>query len=135
MITICKTVLSGAAPGRVREQAGGLAPAGLRDLAVRLAGEPDLTVSVITYDDGRQELEVLHTGPPHFNDHIIDRHQFTCQPEYEATRTVPVATPVELEDAIALVRGILLDATASRGATHSTANHAAPTGAPDAKPD
>jgi hypothetical protein len=112
VITICKAVISGASPGRVREQAGGLAPAGLRDLAVRLASDPDLTVSVITYDDGRQELEVLHTGPPHLTEHTIDRHQFTRQPGYGATRSVSVATPAGLQGAIALVRSILLDAAA-----------------------
>jgi hypothetical protein len=65
VIKISKTVLSGAAPGHIREQTEGLAPAQLRELAVQLAADPDLTVSVIAYDDGRQELEVLHTGPPH----------------------------------------------------------------------
>jgi len=111
VITICKAVLSGAAPGRVREQAGGLAPAGLRDLAVRLAGDPDLTVSVITYDDGRQELEVLRAGLPYLSEDTIDRHQFTRRPEHGATRSVSGATPAGLQDAIALVRGVLLDAT------------------------
>jgi hypothetical protein len=72
VIKICKTVLSGAAPGHNREQTEGLAPAQLRELAVQLAADPDLTVSVITYDDGRQELEVLHTGPPHRTEHTID---------------------------------------------------------------
>jgi hypothetical protein len=58
VIKICKTVLSGAAPGHIREQTEGLAPAQLRELAVQLAADPDLTVSVITYDDGnpRQSL-------------------------------------------------------------------------------
>ena len=65
MIKICKTVLSGAAAGHIREQTEGLAPAQLGELAVQLAADPDLTVSVITYDDGRAELEILHTGPPH----------------------------------------------------------------------
>ncbi|MGH3174179.1 MAG: hypothetical protein ACRDPF_10010, partial [Streptosporangiaceae bacterium] len=65
MITICKAVLSGSAPGRIRAQTQGLESDGLRDLAVELAGDPDLTVSVITYADGRQELEVLGTGPQH----------------------------------------------------------------------
>ena len=65
MIKISKTVISGAASGHFREQTEGLAPALLRELAVQLAADPDLTVSVISYDDGRQELEVLHTGPPH----------------------------------------------------------------------
>ena len=64
MIKISKTVLSGAAPAHIREQTEGLAPAQLRELAVQLVADPDLTVSVIAYDDGRAELEVLHTGPP-----------------------------------------------------------------------
>jgi hypothetical protein len=65
VIKICKTVLSGAAAGHIREQTEGLAPAQLGELAVQLAADPDLTVSVITYDDGRAELEIVHTGPPH----------------------------------------------------------------------
>ena len=65
MITICKTVLSGAAPARIREQTEGLESGWLRDLAVKLAGDSALTVSVITHEDSTQELEVLRTGPPH----------------------------------------------------------------------
>lgn len=80
MIKICKTVLSGAAPGRIREQTEGLAPAQLRELAVQLAADPDLTVSVIAYDDGRVELEVLHTGPPHRTEHTIDCCRFERNP-------------------------------------------------------
>jgi hypothetical protein len=76
VIRICKAALSGASPGRIREQTEGPAPAQLRDLAVQLAADPDLTVSVITYDDGRQELEVLHTGPPHHTEHTIDCCRF-----------------------------------------------------------
>jgi hypothetical protein len=59
VIKISKTILSGAAPGQIREQAERLASAQLRELAVQLAADPDLTVSVIAYDDGRAELEVL----------------------------------------------------------------------------
>lgn len=85
MIKICKTVLSGASPGHIREQTEGPAPAQLRELAVQLAADPNLTVSVITYDDGRQELEVLHTGPPHRTaphrtEHTIDRCRFEREP-------------------------------------------------------
>lgn len=112
MITVCKTVLSGAAPGRARELAAGLASAPLRELAVQLASDPDLTVSVITYDDGRAELEVLHTGPPHLTEHDIDAHRFTCQDGPAAARTLSIATPGGLRDALALVRGILQDAAA-----------------------
>ena len=81
MTTICKTILTGTSPQQIREQTEGLAPARLRDLAARLAARRDLTVSVITYDDdGAQELEVLHTGPPHRTEHTIDCRKFTRQP-------------------------------------------------------
>ena len=76
VIKISKTVLSGAAPGHIREQTEGLAPAQLRELAVQLAADPDLTVSVITYD-GSQEVEVLYTGPPHRTEDTIDRWKFS----------------------------------------------------------
>jgi hypothetical protein len=56
MITISKAVLSGSAPTRIREQTEGLESGWLRDLAVKLAGDPTLTVSVITLQDGTQEL-------------------------------------------------------------------------------
>ena len=92
MIKICKTVLSGAAPGHIREQTEGLAPAQLRELAVQLAADPDLTVSVIAYDDGRQELEVLHTGPPHRTEHTIDCCRFEREPAATPARTLSVAT-------------------------------------------
>ena len=38
MIIFCKATLSGAAPDRIREQTQGLESDGLRDLAVKLAG-------------------------------------------------------------------------------------------------
>jgi DMSO/TMAO reductase YedYZ molybdopterin-dependent catalytic subunit len=44
MITISKVILSGAAPGQIRDQTSGLASAPLRDLAAELAADPDLTV-------------------------------------------------------------------------------------------
>jgi hypothetical protein len=113
MTTICKTVLSGSTPGPIRDQADGLAPARLRDLAVQLAADPDLTVSVITYDDSRVELEVLHTGPPCRTDDTIDRRRFTRQTQQEPSHTLSIATPVGLQNVIMLVRAILLDAAAS----------------------
>ena len=80
MITICKTILSGTAPGQIRDQASGLVSAPLRDLAVKLAADPDLTVSVITYSDGRHELEVLHTGPPHHTEDTVDHRSLPARP-------------------------------------------------------
>ncbi len=61
---ISKTTLSGAPPGQARALTAGLATFALRALAVHLAAEPELAVSVITYQDGTAELEVLHTGLP-----------------------------------------------------------------------
>ena len=99
MITICKTVLSGAAPARIREQTEGLASGGLRDLAVKLAGDPALTVSVITHEDSTQELEVLRSGPPHHTEQSIDSGRFTRQPG----QTLPIAEPPDVQDASAPV--------------------------------
>lgn len=83
MISIRKDILSNAAPQQIRDQTANLTPAPLRDLAVSLAEDPDLTVSVITYDNGAQELEVLHTGPPHRTEDTIDQRRS------HASRTPP----------------------------------------------
>ncbi len=113
MITISKIILSGVAPARIRDQVSGLASAPLRYLAVQLASDTDLTVSVITYQDGRQELEVLHTGSPGHDEATIDCHRFTRQPPAASPRTLPVAGPADLRDAVSLVRAILRDAAAT----------------------
>jgi hypothetical protein len=112
MITIGKVILSGTTPGQIRQQAAGLASAPLRDLAAELATDPELTVSVITYQDGSQELEVLHTGPPQLTEHTIDQHRFTRQPETSPSRTLPIASPADLHEAINLIRAVLRGATA-----------------------
>jgi hypothetical protein len=66
MITIRKGVISRVWPDRRQAPADEDPPAApLRDLALRLAAQRDLRVSVITYEDGQAELEVLHAGPPH----------------------------------------------------------------------
>jgi hypothetical protein len=109
VVTICKTVLNGATAGQIRDQVEDLAPAQLRDLAVQLASDPDLTVSLITYDDGRLELEVLHTGPPHRTEHTIDRGRFIRQTPQDISRRLSIATPDGLQDAITLVRATLMD--------------------------
>ncbi len=110
MITISKTILSGTAPGQIRDQTSGLASAPLRDLAASLAADPDLTVSVITYQDGRQELEVLHTGPPHPDEDAIDRRKFACQSGATQGGTLPIASPADLQNAMNLIRAILRNA-------------------------
>jgi hypothetical protein len=115
VIKISKTVLSGAAPGHIREQTEGLAPAQLRELAVQLAADPDLTVSVIAYDDGRAELEVLHTGPPHRTEHTIDCCRFEREPAATPARTMSVSTPAALLDAAEMIRALLWDAQHTTG--------------------
>jgi hypothetical protein len=112
VITICKTILTGRDARQVREQTEGLAPARLRDLAVQLAAHPDLTVSVITYDDGTQELEVLHTGPPHRTEHTIDCRKFTRDPGAEQGWTLSIARQSGLHDAVRLIQATLADAAA-----------------------
>jgi hypothetical protein len=115
VIKISKTILSGATPGHIREQTESLAPAQLRELAVQLAADPDLTVSVITYDDGRTELEVLHTGPPHRTERTIDCCWFEREPAAAPARTMSVATQSAMREAAEMIRTILWDAQHSTG--------------------
>ena len=109
MIIIGKTVLSGSEPQQVRDQTEGLAPASLRELAVSLATCPDLTVSVITYADGSQELEVLHTGPPYQTEDTIDQRKFADR----AGATLPITSQADLHHAVQLVRQTLGAASAA----------------------
>jgi hypothetical protein len=110
--TICKTILSGSTPEQIRDQIDGLAPAQLGELAASLAEDPDLTISVLAYDDGRLELEVLHSGPPHRTEHTIDRRRFARQPQATPPRNLSITTSADVQDAVAVVRGILLDSPA-----------------------
>lgn len=111
LIRITKTILSGCEPRQAQEQAAALAPAELRDLAVQLAADPDLTVSVISYDDGRHELAVMHTSAAQHTEDTIDRHRFTRQPGQAAPRALSITTPAALQDAVTAIRGILQAAT------------------------
>src|SRR5579859_1099197 len=111
MIAICKVTLSGSAPDRIREQTEGLESGCLRDLAVKLASDSALTVSVITYADGRQELEVLHTGPPHHTEQAIGRRRRAVQAGQVPVQRLPIAGPPDVQNAAALVRTILAGRT------------------------
>jgi len=114
MINIRKDILSNATPQQIRDQTANLS-APLRDLAVSLAEDRDLTVSVITYNNGAQELEVLHTGPPHRTEDTIDQRRFTRQPDATPPRTLAITTQSALADAGELVRAILRDAQHTTG--------------------
>ena len=90
------------------------APARLRDLALHLASYRDLRVSVITYDDGSAELEVLHAGPPHHTAATIDCGRFAGRPAAEPGWVVDLADDSALERATDLIRATLLKASAGR---------------------
>lgn len=92
------------------------AAARLRDLALHLASYRDLRVSVITYDDGSAELEVLHAGPPHHTAATIDCGRFAGRPAAEPGWVVDLAGDAALEQATDLIRATLLQASASRPA-------------------
>ena len=109
VIKICETVLSGAAAGRIREQTDGQ----LRELAVQPAADPDLTVSVITYDDRRAELEVLHTGPLRQTEHTTDCCGFERDPARPGP--CPWPPPASLIDAAEMIRAILRTAQHTAG--------------------
>src|ERR1700685_1261161 len=89
------------------------AAARLRDLALHLASYRDLRVSVILYEDGSAELEVLHAGPPHHTEATIDRGKFAGRPATESGWVVDLADASALEHAADLIRGALRAASAS----------------------
>jgi hypothetical protein len=124
MITINKAVVSRVPPDQVQARIDALTPgagpgddavaARLRDLAVRLAADRDLQVSVITYEDGRAELQVLHTGPPHYTEDTIDCAKFAGPDRPEPGWIVSLADDAGVQDATDLVRGMLLNASQPR---------------------
>jgi hypothetical protein len=85
----------------------------LRDLAVQLASYRDLQVSVITYEDGSAELEVLHAGPPHHTCDTIDCAKFAGRTAAERGWVVDLADDSALQHATELIRAALLAASAS----------------------
>jgi hypothetical protein len=116
MTVIRKTVLSDAAPQQIRDQTRDITPARLRDLAIQLAADPDLRVSVMTGQDGTQELEVLYTGLPHRTEDTIDgqvftRQVFTRQPPAAPTRMLAITSRSGLQGAVNLIRAALLNAS------------------------
>jgi hypothetical protein len=114
-------------PGTTEPRPGDAeAAARLRDLALHLASYRDLRVSVITYDDGSAELEVLHAGPPHHTAATIDRGRFAGRPAAEPGWVVDLAGDSALEQAADLIRATLLKASAARPASRARARRAGP---------
>jgi hypothetical protein len=126
MITIRKAVATRVPPDQIRagiealtSRSGTSGPgdaeveARLRELALHLASYPDLRVSVIIYEDGSAELEVLHAGPPHHTEATIDRGKFAGQPAAESGWVVDLTSESALERATDLIRGTLRAASTS----------------------
>ena len=108
MIITRTDVLSGATPQQIREKAAGLDPARLADLAVQLAADTGLRVSVITYPDGTQALEVLRAAPP-------GRRTAATRPTGPPARTLSLATLPGLQAAIQLIHDTLQQASQPSG--------------------
>ena len=120
MITIRKAVISRVWPDQLRapapdpgEDADAVpAAARLRDLAQHLAAYRDLQVSVITYEDGRAELQVLHAGPPHHTQDTIDCGKFGGPDRSAPGWVVSLADEGGLDVVADLIRATLQEAGA-----------------------
>ena len=79
----------------------------LRLLAAELTRRPDLEVSVVTYDNESQELEVKFTDDPHCEPLIIDRDAAgeNCQITWD--RWLPISNDRNIETAADMVADIL----------------------------
>jgi hypothetical protein len=111
VIIISKAILSAETAQHIQELASGLEPAPLRDLALELATQPDLRVSVITYQDGTAELEVLDEGAPRHDEDTIDCGRFTRPGLASQARTLGLAGEAWLHDAVNLIRATMRDAS------------------------
>ena len=128
MLTIRKAVATRVPPDQIRAGIEALASrsgtpgpgpgdaevqARLRELALHLASYPDLRVSVIIYEDGSAELEVLHAGPPHHTEATIDCGKFAGRAATESGWVVDLTGDSALERATDLIRGTLRAASTS----------------------
>ncbi len=106
-------------PARIRDPAAGsapgqdLTPERLRELALTLADRSGLRVSVIIYEDGTCELQVLHAGPPRPAG-TADPARFTG-PAAEALGQIrSIAGDCDLQAAADLIQATLREAGAPR---------------------
>jgi hypothetical protein len=106
---ISKAILSATTAQHVRDVVSGLDPAPLWGLALELAARPGLRVSVITYQDGSTELEVLAAGPPHHDEHTIDCRRYTRTDQLGQSRILPPAGQSGLHDAVDMIQAIMRD--------------------------
>ena len=109
MIVISKAILSTETAQHLRKLVGNLEPAPLRDLALELAAQPGLRVSVITYEDGTAELEVLDVGPPCHDERTIDCRRYTRPDPPSQPRILSLAGQSGLRDTVDLIRAAMRD--------------------------
>ncbi len=118
MITIRKAVVNRIPADQIRAGLEALArrpetTQRLRELALMLASDRDLRVSVISYEDGSSELEVLHAGPPHHTAPTTGRPK-SGGPDAGAPGWVAsLADESALADTTELIREMLRGAIAS----------------------
>jgi len=92
-----------------------LAGTRLRMLAVELAQRPNLKVSVVTYDNESQELEVVFADGPHREPVVIDPDNVGEHCQITWDRWFAIGNDTEIETAADMVAGILdIPALASR---------------------
>lgn len=119
MITSQKTILSGS-PDDLRRKVEALAldqepheyQAGmrLRELAVELAMQAGFNVSVISYEDGSQELEVVLTDYPSCDPIVIGRDQLGVRCQLSWDLWLPIEDRPAIETIVNLIR-VALNAT------------------------
>jgi hypothetical protein len=116
VITIQKALISGTLDDlqrKVEELARDQGPyeymAGtrLRELAVALAMHDDLRVSVVTYENGSQELEVVLTGDPHCDAVMIDRNKLGDQCQVTWERWLAINDAPSTHIAVGLIKAVL----------------------------
>ncbi|MDQ2815819.1 MAG: hypothetical protein M3Z75_29225 [Actinomycetota bacterium] len=115
METVRETRLEGS-PAEVRKKVDelgrALAPheyvAGehIRDLAVELAQDSRLRVSVLTYNDESQELEVIPTGDSHSDSITLSRSESGTHCQLTWSRWLPIINDADIRNAVKLITAI-----------------------------
>ena len=84
-----------------------LAGTRLRELAIALAMQADLRVSVVNYADGSQEVEVALTDHPNCDPIVIGRDQFGGQCQLTWERWLPIEDQPGIETVVNLIQAVL----------------------------
>jgi len=79
----------------------------LRCLALELAKNPDICVSVVTYENVSQELEVRPAGEPDCEPVVIDRNTLGDQCQVTCDRWMKIGSGLEIEKAAEIISTLL----------------------------